>query len=341
MDKNISAKKFDEQLMAQWLQLNGDLGGFRHACFLITAHHIGLLRCLSNGERKTAPALATELKVDLLGLELLSRNLSVLGYLEIENGVINISPKWQNAFSNTSNSSLLKEISLSALAIKEWLKLSDIIKHGTMPSKLYRECFFNGESHDYKGLQAYNRIRCDDVLELIHSFLLNTESILDIAGADGVFADKILKKYSRATVTLLDLKNALQACNRRYTQHINADRLHLHEGDARTFNLKNKFDLILMTEVTELFNYADKKNVIANAVAHLEAYGKLVVTKFSLPENELSTSHLSSFSMKMYIKSPGAYLETDEELIALLEAQGLQCERQYLEEKFVVTCTKL
>jgi 2-polyprenyl-3-methyl-5-hydroxy-6-metoxy-1,4-benzoquinol methylase len=168
--------------------------------------------------------------------------------------------------------------------------------------------------------------------------LEGADTILDVAGADGYVADAILRRTTRPAITVVDLEEANATCAAVFAAHVASGRLQTVAHDARTLDLGRTFDAVLMTEVTELFGEADKRRVVAGALRHLKPGGTLIVTKLTLGEATPRTEALAIFSLKMYVKWHGAYLETDEALAALLREAGLEPASFTSGDKTVYVC---
>ena len=189
-------------------------------------------------------------------------------------------------------------------------------------------------------MQAYNRIQARPIIAHLIDTLGDFVDILDIAGADGYIPNIILKSKANTNITIIDLPAALEKCSAVFNEHITSNRMKLVNCDAREFDMQRTYDLVMVTEVTELFNFADKQIIVDKAYAHTKVGGTMVITKFAFTEDDLAVEALTFFSLKMFTKLKEAYLETDKELENILDNKGIDYEKKHFGDKTIYICRK-
>jgi len=329
----------DALFVAKWMEFASCTISYRRTCIMIAAEKIGLFRRISTLGPASVDVLSKELKVDEKGLQLLIECLESLGFTKKVGEFIALEDKWADVLTEGSPVSLNSELQSADLAVREWLDLPELLLGNKIASEEYRHSLFKGQCHKYLALQAYNRLQANPIIDRLLPYFENAHDILDLAGADGYIADAILSRTSNPTITIVDLEEANQKCAEMFHGHVDSGRLKMITQDITGLELNRVFDLVILTEVTELFDYADKKRVIANAIRHLDKNGVMILTKLSA-ECDSKSEALALFSLKMYIKAKGSYLETDAELSSILSDAGLEFDSFKSEDKTVFVCRK-
>lgn len=331
----------DLRLVEKWETLGAITSAFRLTAVIVAAEKLGLYRHLAENGPSSVENLAVALEVDPKGLELLIDCLSQMGFITASGEVVSVPEEWSDYLREESGTNLLPDIRSAQLAVREWMDLSELIRKNKEAAIEYRHGLFDGNCHKYLGLQAYNRVQAFPVIAHLIPVLEDSDSILDLAGADGYVADQVLNQTKRPVVTIVDLERAIDKCNEVFAHHVNSGRMKLVTQDVRELDLGQQFDVVMLTEVTELFGRDGKETVIDNALRHLSPRGKLLITKIALNDSKEDREALAFFSLKMFVKSPGSYLESDSELSEILSSRQLRCEMFHSGDKVVFTCSRV
>lgn len=147
---------------------------------------------------------------------------------------------------------------------------------------------------------------------------------LDLGGGGGAFSTRLLARAPSAQVTLFDRPDVIARNRDLLAGPVAGGRLSLVAGDALAFDLPADFDLVLMSDLLHYFAPADKRRVLRNAAAALAPGGLLAVAKFTLGETGVEPPAAALFSLRLHVQEPDAFLETDEELAAMLAEIGLE-----------------
>ncbi|MBB4843211.1 2-polyprenyl-3-methyl-5-hydroxy-6-metoxy-1,4-benzoquinol methylase [Paucibacter oligotrophus] len=329
----------DQQLVERARRFGRHIGGYSRSGVLIAAYKLGIFARLSHSSLNRQ-ALAAALEVDQTGISLVVDTLIAMGYVTEcgETDAVSIHPDWREAFTE-GPCSLLADLEAAEMASRVWNSLADVISRKQETEEAYRQSLFEGRCHEYRALQAYNRLQANQVIAAVLPLLVNANQILDIAGADGYIADEILRRTETPTITIVDLGKANSKCKEIFAGHVQSGRLKTVNQDVRDLALGKRFDVVLMTEVTELFDVSEKRKVLQRALDHVQENGTLIVTKLSMPKIGGSEA-LSIFSLKMYIKGNGSYLETDCELAGLIAELQIQHQQQVIADKVVFVCQR-
>ena len=128
---------------------------------------------------------------------------------------------------------------------------------------------------------------------------------------------------------MLDLEDGFGGCREHNAGAILDGRIRPIVGDARTFDSPEKYDLVMLNELLELFADDEKEQIATRACRAIKPGGHLLVTKFPLDVDGTGPTRFPIFSMRMHLKFPGSYLETDAEVRQLFERLGLRLTRTF------------
>ncbi len=185
-----------------------------------------------------------------------------------------------------------------------------------------------------------NRLHAERVLQEIEPQVTSATRILDMGGGEGYYAGRILALNQNANVTILDLEGGFEACRERHEHLIEAGRLVLEVGDARTYSTVRGYDLVMMHELLEMFDAEEKGQIVASAMAALRPGGWLVITKFRLSDDGLDPASSALFSMRMWMKFREAYLESDSETEDLVKQHPISDLRRINSSKTIIVAQK-
>ncbi len=202
-----------------------------------------------------------------------------------------------------------------------WLRTAAFLRGLEDVPIAYRRELLDGRMAERPGIRAMNRQLAQVVLDRMGALASQARRVLDIGGGDGDFCEALLACNADARVEILDLAGGIGMCQR-FATGPDADRVTLRIDDARTATTDTRYDLIIINELLELFPQAEKRAIVERAVAALAPGGRVAIVKFALDRDGVQPAGAALFSVRMTLKSDGAYLESDDEVAALLSACG-------------------
>jgi 2-polyprenyl-3-methyl-5-hydroxy-6-metoxy-1,4-benzoquinol methylase len=265
--------------------------------------------------------LATELETDPLALKLIFQGLQAIGFLNKDSHGYSLAAALEPLYAL----SVLQpggEVTANQTENKVWLNMASILKKQQAAPDKYRLVLLQGNITKYRGIRSMNAALGCSVLRQIESEISKAKRILDIGGGDGILSDLILSTYPRVRVDVLELPEGAAPCQLLQQQKPESD-LRLVLADARTFETGDQYDVIIINELLELFPIDDKTAIVRQAVRALSPNGCLLITKFDLDSSGLRPCSAAIFSVRMRLKSEASYLETNQQVIDLLIANGL------------------
>lgn len=302
------------------LELLAIASSFRPAALVQAAVELDLFTRIRH-RKVPIQNLATELESDPLTLKLILQGLQAMGFLSKDNHGYSLAAAVEPLYAL----SVLQpggEVTANQTENKVWLNMASILnKQETAPDN-YRLDLLQGNITKYHGIRSMNAALGCRVLRQIESEISQAKCVLDIGGGDGILADLILSAYPQVRVDVLELPEGAAPYQWLQQQKPDSD-LRLLLDDARSFRTGDQYDVIIINELLELFSIGDKTAIVRQAARALSPNGCLLITKFDLDASGLSPCSAAIFSVRMRLKSEGSYLETNQQVIDLLTANGL------------------
>lgn len=293
---------------------------FRAAALVQAAVELDLFTRIPQG-KTSIQSLATELEVDPLALKLIMQGLQAIGFLDKDSHGYSLArvldPLYALSVLHPGG-----EVTANQTENKVWLNMASILSKQQAAPNIYRLDLLQGNITKYHGIRSMNAALGCRVLRQIESEISKAKCILDIGGGDGILSDLILSTYPQVRVDVLELPEGAAPCQWLQQQKPESD-LRLVLADARTFETADQYDVIIINELLELFPIGDKIAIVRQAVRALSPNGCLLITKFDLDASGLSPCSSAIFSVRMRMKSQASYLETNQQVMDLLTANGL------------------
>lgn len=294
---------------------------YRKSCVLFASIELGIWQYF---EDRTEPVhvedLAAAVQLNTRAVQVLVNCLCEMGVLEIgsdrriSSALIRSLREQPDVRSGVMN--YLDEL-------KEWMRLSDKISKGDSE---YREnrTFSTEEIEPYLDMvKLSNSGHAPLYLKAIADKVGTFQSVLDVGGGHGLYSELLLRERPDAVATIMDLPPAIAYLKKRFPADL-ADRLTLLEGDARKVVADGAYDVVMINDMLHSYSYEEKERIIGNAVGSLKPGGWLVCGKYYLDAEDV-TSPLNNhfFSLKMLLNTEAGYLESNQEVEALMRRHGL------------------
>lgn len=208
---------------------------------------------------------------------------------------------------------------------EHWLKMTNVI-NGSFEGDAFEDNFLCGPMAPYYlgSIERNNRPHADAMWKQLSQIVPNLRDVLDLGGGHGYFAESLLALNQSTTITIFDLPGAIDYCIEKQKLRPHFQRLNFSAGDARTIEYCEKFDLVMCNDLLHYFSYDEKVEVVRRAFRALKSGGMLALAKIHLAASGNSPANATLFSMRMFMGTLGAYLETDQELESVLEECGLK-----------------
>jgi ubiquinone/menaquinone biosynthesis C-methylase UbiE len=206
-----------------------------------------------------------------------------------------------------------------------WLNLPAILRNEPGARAEAAEVLEAAHLSEYLGsVKLTNHGPAAELTRRLGPMLSGARKVLDIGGGSGDYAKTLLAAGHDVKVTLLDRPEVIAKAQLEHEAEIRNGRIELVAGDALNFEDSSGYDIALISDLLHYFSIADKQRLIVNASRALAPRGAVVVSKFSLDDSGMSPAGAAVFSLKIHVKRPDAYLETDNEVIQMMRSAGLQ-----------------
>lgn len=205
-----------------------------------------------------------------------------------------------------------------------WLEMSSALK-GTRAAGDVEIRFLDSPMtvHYLNSILANNVPNAKRVVAHVREALPQLEHALDLGGGHGYYAQRLVECYDDVRVTIMDLPRAIEYCRRRLGDHPRFEQIELMAGDALALEAQGSFDLVMMNDLLHYFGRQGKQELVGRAVRALRRGGTLAVSKLRLAPDGVTPAASALFSLRMFVNMPPAFLETDAELVGLLEQAGV------------------
>ncbi|MES2054308.1 MAG: methyltransferase [Pseudomonadota bacterium] len=291
---------------------------FRPSCVLFSAVQTGLFAALSPDGSTVAEA------AQAVGMTETSARLLLNGLVSIGLARHGQDARYRplSALDSAAlTEGFLAEVRAHHREAAAWLRTAAFLRGLEDVPVAYRRELLDGRMAERPGIRAMNRQLAQVILDRMGPLASRARHVLDIGGGDGDFCEALLAHNAQARVEILDLASGIGMC-RRFATGPDAGRVALRIGDARTLTSGTRYDLVVINELLELFPHAEKRAIVERAVAALAPGGHVAIIKFALDRDGVRPAGAALFSVRMTLKSDGAYLESDDEVAAMLGACG-------------------
>ena len=216
---------------------------------------------------------------------------------------------------------LREEVAGHRAQVEEWLRF-DLRGSATIEDRM----FSTGEGliEYLRMVRDANAAHAESLAEHLVSALApeRLRRVLDLGGGHARYAVALKRRVADARVEVLDLDRTVEASRRLNEGDPTFDALGLIVGDARDLDaLDDGYSLIMINDLLHGLSGEDKRKVVRGAVGKLGEGGRLLVSKFDHEVGE-DRNRSSLMSLKMSVNSAGGYLESNEEVRAMMEECG-------------------
>lgn len=320
---DMQATELSEAQLGLWRELVGGATSFRLAAVLFAAAELDLFTHIPP-EGCTAAQMAQSLAIPELGVHLLMNALSAIGILALEDGRYTLHADLRVLLAQGPHC-VLPEILQYRRENQVWLRLLDILRNNSGARADAAHAMEAGHLPEYlTSVKMTNHGPARDLARRLAPLLSGSTSVLDIGGGAGDYARLLLAAGPDVTVTLFDRPEVIAQDHAVLDSAIQNGRVKLVAGDALDFQLPPTHDVALMSDLLHYFSYEDKRRIILNAKQALAPGGSVVVSKFTLDSGGIHPPSAALFSLKLHVKRSEAYLETDHEVVAIMQSVGLE-----------------
>jgi 2-polyprenyl-3-methyl-5-hydroxy-6-metoxy-1,4-benzoquinol methylase len=270
----------------------------------VSAANLGIFDALGH-EWKSAEQLAQETNCDPGGVEALLKALTGFGYIRRKGGNYRNGReirRWYLASSSWS----MREI---APFIGElWHLMSDLeegVRTGEVPNFHYAGKSPQFWRHYLRALASFANLSSKEVVRRVP--LSSPLRCLDVGGGHGTFSMAFARRHPGLQCTVLDLPEACVVGREWVAEHEMDERVHYQEGDLRTADWGEEYDLVLLFNLLHTLSPEESQLACERAFSALKPGGSVVVLDAQHRKLGNSIDQLTGFNeLFFYLITGGA-----------------------------------
>lgn len=286
-------------------------GGYWSARVVITANNFRVFDYLQ--KPVTAKEVASRLRTDVRGMELLLDALVGLGLVRKSAGMYRNSPissRFLVFGSKYYQGDILRH---ADVLWRNWSELDEVVRTGKPM----------GEAHDHgafiRGMHNLAILKARDILMKIG--LKGVKSALDLGGGPGTYSMEIAKQGVAAT--LFDVPETISIA-KEIVRESGVKGVDFLAGDFTVDPIGGGYDLVLVSQVLHAYGEAENLALLKKVRATLNPGGRVVVQEFAIDASRTKPPQAALFSVNMLVNTPGGRCYAPGEIKGWLKEAGFR-----------------
>lgn len=303
---------------------------FQRSAAIKSAIDLDLFTRIAEGNR-SAQEIARACSASERGIRILCDVMTVLGYLNKENGQYDLNDM-SGAFLNRHSPAYLGDAIYFLMSDKQrqgFDNLTDAVRQGG--SVVTEESALEPESPMWvkfaEGMSGMMMPAAQMIAENIGFETDRGLKVLDIAAGHGIFGIMVAQKYPNAEIYAVDWANVLEVAKENANKFGVTDRHHTIEGSAFDVEYGDGYDLVLLTNFLHHFDKQTCETLLRKIHKSLSDGGKVITLEFVPNEDRVSPPHEAFFSLVMLAGTPAGDAYTFSELREMFENTGFSSNR--------------
>lgn len=298
---------------------------FQHTAALKTAIELNMFTAIGEGN-KTASAVAGACGSAERGIRILCDSLTILGFLNKENGEYRLNDLSATFLDRNSPAYLgsMADFLNSETQMRGFAGLTEAVRRGG--TVVTGDGSVDPESPMWvkfaRGM-APMMVPPAQMMAARLDFEPDRKiKVLDIAAGHGVFGITIAQKFSNAEVYAVDWANVLTVATENAANAGVADRHHLIPGNAFDVDYGTGYDVVLLTNFLHHFDRETCEKVLRKINASLADGGQVMTLEFVPNDDRISPPMEALFPLVMLAATPAGDAYTFAELKEMCENAG-------------------
>lgn len=312
----------DLALEPAWADIFGKITAFRQSLVVIAAAELGYFDVVDRPE--SCAEIAARLGVTQTGAGVLINALVSLGLVEHTGGHYRVRPDMAPLFQPGSGHDIRYNIVALKKEVEVWSRMAEVLTGAGPRDPSYTRELFDGRIRWFEGLGLLNRLDHEQIVPRLLRYIPAGARVLDLGGGEGYYARRLCEETALARIDVLDIPSGFTISEDVNAEAIARGRVRHLPGDARDLETVGAYDVVLLNELLELFERAEKQSIFERAAAALRPGGRLVVTKFPMTREGTGPGRFPLFSLRMHMKFNEGYLEADDDVVEWAVAGGLR-----------------
>ncbi|NUM62168.1 MAG: methyltransferase domain-containing protein [Ignavibacteriaceae bacterium] len=151
----------------------------------------------------------------------------------------------------------------------------------------------------------------------------NVKNMLDVGGGSAAFSMEIVKKNPSISAVVLDLPYVIPLTKKYVSGAGLSDKFNFIEGDYLTTELKDNYDLILLSAIVHINNYDQNKMLVKKCADVLNKSGMIIINDFVMNEDRTQPRQSALFALNMLVGTENGDTYTEKEMREWFESAGL------------------
>lgn len=242
---------------------------------MLTGVRLGVFDALASGP-KTAEELASELKCDRDGMEVLLASLNGMRYVRRRSGAYVNSRQAQRWIVRSSRFSMADTLLFYDDIWDTLGTMTEGVRTGEMGNFHYEGRPAEFWQHYLNGLASFARL-AGPSLARSTGVPRDSRRLLDVGGGHGLYAAAYARRFPDLTVEVLDLPEACEQGRRIVAEEGLADRITFREGDARLVEWDTDYDVVLLFNLIHNLTREEAADCIRKAYDALRTGGRVII----------------------------------------------------------------
>ncbi len=308
------------------------LWSYQRTAALKTAIELDLFSAIHQGAR-TADAIATACQASPRGTRVLCDYLSMLGFLDKQDGAYALTP--DSAIFLVRQSAAYVggtiEFLLSDGIVRNHDHLTAAVKAGGVADEAG-----NTVSEENPVWESFARamvpmmaMPAQAIADILGVAAAGPIRVLDIAAGHGIFGVAIAQRNPQAEVVAVDWPRVLNVATENATAAGVASRHRTVPGDAFTVNWGTGYDIALVTNFLHHFDVPTCTAFLRKVRESLSGGGRVAILEFVPNEDRISPPLPAGFALTMLVGTRGGDAYTMSELTGMLRGAGFRDVMRY------------
>lgn len=204
----------------------------------------------------------------------------------------------------------------------DWSSLTDSVIKGSSQRSIINKSENDNWVESFIGAMHYRGVNQGKILAMMID-ISNVKNMLDVGGGSAAFSMEIVKKNPSISAVVLDLPYVIPLTKKYVSGAGLSDKFNFIEGDYLTTELKDNYDLILLSAIVHINNYDQNKMLVKKCADVLNKSGMIIINDFVMNEDRTQPRQSALFALNMLVGTENGDTYTEKEMREWFESAGL------------------
>lgn len=204
----------------------------------------------------------------------------------------------------------------------DWSSLTDSVIKGSSQRSIINKSENDNWVESFIGAMHYRGVNQGKILAMMID-ISNVKNMLDVGGGSAAFSMEIVKKNPSISAVVLDLPYVIPLTKKYVSEAGLSDKFNFIEGDYLTTELKDNYDLILLSAIVHINNYDQNKMLVKKCADVLNKNGMIIINDFVMNEDRTQPRQSALFALNMLVGTENGDTYTEKEMREWFESAGL------------------